>query len=121
MPLTIPLPNISRAFLGRRPVLLSISAGTEVKLRPVSSGPAQCPFTGTDRCKRADDRDLIAVALGFYLEHGIAVLLVKECDALDQPGKTFGEWRSRFRLQKSVRLGANGGNLVLTNNDAPRV
>src|SRR5437879_9972292 len=44
------------------------------------------PLTGADRWEGADDGDLIAVALGFDLEHGETVFLVEESDALDQPG-----------------------------------
>jgi hypothetical protein len=42
------------------------------------------------------------------LEHGKAVFLVEEGDALDQPGETFGELLCRFRLQDSTMLGADG-------------
>ncbi len=81
------------AFLRRRRgavqhLRLELEAELPV-LNPASFGGH--PLTGTDGGERADHRHLVAMALGFDLEHRPAVLLVEERDALDQPRKAFGK------------------------------
>jgi len=63
------------------------------------------PFTGADGRQGADHRHQVALALGFDFEHGIAVFLIEERDALDQPGEAFGELFGRLRLQFTAMMG----------------
>jgi len=76
--------------------------GAELKAELLVLHPAALrrhPFTGADGWQRTDDRDLIAVALGFNFEHRETVFLVEKGYALDQPGEAFGKLLCRLRVQ----------------------
>ena len=47
------------------------------------------PFPGADGSQGADHGDEVTVPFGLHLEHGPAVVLVEEGDALDQTGEAF--------------------------------
>ena len=49
------------------------------------------------------------MALGFDLEHGPAIFFIEESDALDQPGKAFGERRTLCFVRHRQEAGASGG------------
>src|SRR5262249_21274824 len=50
------------------------------------------PLPGADRSQRPDNREEVAVAFSFDLEHGEPVFLVEEGHTLDQAGEAFHCW-----------------------------